>query len=172
MECCLLIIYYPSQQYKQVPYQSQLAFTLTKVAEYLIIPPPLDGRSITSRLFIPTDHIKAKLCTRTSSTASELEMSSPTDQTPGMSSGGGGERRRVSAPPLTVHNFHYHFLLRFAPQSTGSSILTVQSSASATKFAGLMNQKRNSSDVTAAARKASFAEQNNKPGLFGSMWQR
>ncbi|CAF9906418.1 MAG: hypothetical protein HETSPECPRED_006175 [Heterodermia speciosa] len=46
-----------------------------------------------------------------------------------------------------------------------------RSSASATKFAGLMSQKRNSSDITAAARKASFAEQNSKPGVFGSMWQ-
>ncbi|KAL8700503.1 MAG: hypothetical protein Q9224_000936 [Gallowayella concinna] len=45
-------------------------------------------------------------------------------------------------------------------------------SSSATKFNNLHNQKRNSTDVTAAARKASWAEQNKAPGMFGSMWNR
>ena len=105
MECCLLTLLTRLKvnvkgKYSTIPYQCQLGSTLTKVVEhsYLIIPPPLDGRSITSRLFIPTDHTEATFFTRQSSTASEPEMSSPTDQTPGMSSGGGGERRRVSAP--------------------------------------------------------------------------
>ncbi|CAF9915653.1 hypothetical protein IMSHALPRED_002665 [Imshaugia aleurites] len=43
--------------------------------------------------------------------------------------------------------------------------------SSVTKFAGLNNQKRNSQDVSAAARKASFAEQNKAPGFLGGMWQ-
>ncbi|KAL9606720.1 MAG: hypothetical protein Q9179_000160 [Wetmoreana sp. 5 TL-2023] len=45
-------------------------------------------------------------------------------------------------------------------------------SSSETKFNGLMTQKRNSTDATAAARKASFAEQAKAPGMFGGLWQR
>ncbi|KAL8695497.1 MAG: hypothetical protein Q9218_000075 [Villophora microphyllina] len=45
-------------------------------------------------------------------------------------------------------------------------------SSSIAKYNGLMNQKRNSSDIAAAARKASFAEQNKAPGIFGGFWQR
>lgn len=45
-------------------------------------------------------------------------------------------------------------------------------SSSTTKFNGLMGQKRNSADIAATARKASFAEQNKAPGMFGSMWNR
>ncbi|KAI9848748.1 MAG: hypothetical protein M1837_006835 [Sclerophora amabilis] len=37
-------------------------------------------------------------------------------------------------------------------------------------FSGLMNQKRNSLDATATARKASFTEQQPKPGFLGSIW--
>ncbi|KAI4246583.1 MAG: hypothetical protein L6R40_001946 [Gallowayella cf. fulva] len=43
-------------------------------------------------------------------------------------------------------------------------------SSSTTKFNNLMNQKRNSTDASAAARKASWAEQSKAPGIFGSMW--
>ncbi|KAL8839257.1 MAG: hypothetical protein Q9205_000457 [Flavoplaca limonia] len=43
-------------------------------------------------------------------------------------------------------------------------------SSSTTKFNGLMGQKRNSADLASTARKASFAEQNKAPGMFGSMW--
>ncbi|KAL8999314.1 MAG: hypothetical protein Q9169_001859 [Polycauliona sp. 2 TL-2023] len=42
--------------------------------------------------------------------------------------------------------------------------------SSSTKFNGLMGQKRNSADIASTARKASFAEQNKAPGMFGSMW--
>lgn len=35
-----------------------------------------------------------------------------------------------------------------------------------------MNQKRNSTDVAATARKASFAEQTTKPGFLGGMWHK
>ncbi|KAL8707918.1 MAG: hypothetical protein Q9220_007138 [cf. Caloplaca sp. 1 TL-2023] len=45
-------------------------------------------------------------------------------------------------------------------------------SSSAAKFGGLMNQKRNSGDASAAARKASFAEQSKTPGMFGGLWNR
>jgi len=45
-----------------------------------------------------------------------------------------------------------------------------RSSAGSGKFSGLMNQKRNSIDTSAAARKASFAEQKPAPGFIGSMW--
>ncbi|KAL8922908.1 MAG: hypothetical protein Q9208_004870 [Pyrenodesmia sp. 3 TL-2023] len=45
-----------------------------------------------------------------------------------------------------------------------------RSSSGAQKYNGLMNQKRNSTDVAAAARKASFAEQNKAPGFFGGLW--
>ncbi|KAG7002139.1 hypothetical protein G7Y79_00028g061600 [Physcia stellaris] len=55
--------------------------------------------------------------------------------------------------------------------SNGSGERRRSSGSSPAKFASLMNQKRNSSDATATARKASFAEQSNKPGVIGSMWQ-
>lgn len=51
-----------------------------------------------------------------------------------------------------------------------SSSFPNQSSASSGKFAGLMNQKRNSDDLSAATRKAAFAEQKPAPGFIGSMW--
>lgn len=35
-----------------------------------------------------------------------------------------------------------------------------------------MSQKRNSSDAAAAARKASFAEQNKTPGFLGGLWHK
>ncbi|KAI9863239.1 MAG: hypothetical protein M1824_000439 [Vezdaea acicularis] len=37
-------------------------------------------------------------------------------------------------------------------------------------FNGLMNQKRNSTDITAAARRSSFAEQKPQAGFIGQMW--
>ncbi|KAA6407433.1 MAG: hypothetical protein FRX48_08676 [Lasallia pustulata] len=54
--------------------------------------------------------------------------------------------------------------------SIGSATDRRRSSSSANKFAGLMNQKRNSTDETAAARKASFAEQAKAPGFVGGLW--
>ncbi|KAI9818121.1 MAG: hypothetical protein M1827_000746 [Pycnora praestabilis] len=44
------------------------------------------------------------------------------------------------------------------------------SGSGAAKFSGLMNQKRNSSDVSATARKASFAEQKPASGFVGQIW--
>ncbi|KAI9880398.1 MAG: hypothetical protein M1830_003438 [Pleopsidium flavum] len=40
------------------------------------------------------------------------------------------------------------------------------------KFAGLMSQKRNSGDMSATARKASFDEQKPAPGFLGGLWNR
>ncbi|KAL8723674.1 MAG: hypothetical protein Q9225_000117 [Loekoesia sp. 1 TL-2023] len=45
-------------------------------------------------------------------------------------------------------------------------------SSSDARFSGLTFQKRNSGDADAAARKASFAEQNKAPGIIGGLWQR
>ncbi|MCJ1470343.1 hypothetical protein MMC07_008988 [Pseudocyphellaria aurata] len=45
-----------------------------------------------------------------------------------------------------------------------------RSSASSGKFAGLVSQKRNSTDVSSSARKASFAEQRAAPGFLGGWW--
>ena len=56
---------------------------------------------------------------------------------------------------LTILFFH-------ASQSSGTS---------AQKFANLHNQKRNSQDVAAAARRASFADQRHQPGFLGGWWQ-
>ena len=67
------------------------------------------------------------------------------------------QRRRVS----TVQCLHNHQIY----------LIFLQSS-STTKFNGLMGQKRNSADIASTARKASFAEQNMAPGIFGSMWNR
>ena len=132
-------------------------------------------RSIASRLFIATCHAQTRLLyLNITHSIRATEMSSPTDQTPGMSIGGGGERRRVS-PSLshcTTSTTAFSSYPASAVDSAYSCSRAPQSSASATKFAGLMDQKRNPGDVTAAARKASFAEQNNKPGVFGSMWQK
>ena len=50
--------------------------------------------------------------------------------------------------------------------------LIILQSSSTAKFNGLMGQKRNSADIASTARKASFAEQNKAPGVFGSMWNR
>ncbi|KAH8648932.1 hypothetical protein BGZ60DRAFT_390217 [Tricladium varicosporioides] len=46
------------------------------------------------------------------------------------------------------------------------------SSGSGTMFSGLMNQKRNSTDQTAQARRASFAEQKPAVGIIGKMWNK
>jgi len=37
-------------------------------------------------------------------------------------------------------------------------------------FSGLMNQKRNSTDATATARRQSFADQKPATGIIGQMW--
>ncbi|KAH6666623.1 hypothetical protein B0J14DRAFT_659665 [Halenospora varia] len=44
------------------------------------------------------------------------------------------------------------------------------SSGSGTMFSGLINQKRNSTDQTAEARRASFAEQKPATGFIGKLW--
>ncbi|EKD19305.1 hypothetical protein MBM_02542 [Drepanopeziza brunnea f. sp. 'multigermtubi' MB_m1] len=41
-----------------------------------------------------------------------------------------------------------------------------------TKFAGLVNQKRNSSDAGAQARRQSFAEMKPAPGVIGKLWNK
>ncbi|KAL8857014.1 MAG: hypothetical protein Q9178_006419 [Gyalolechia marmorata] len=64
----------------------------------------------------------------------------------------------------------FHLLLKNPPRAAASPFLTLFQSSSDTKFGGLMSQKRNSTDVAAAARKASWAEQSKPPGFFGSMW--
>ncbi|MCJ1240617.1 hypothetical protein MMC14_008621 [Varicellaria rhodocarpa] len=54
----------------------------------------------------------------------------------------------------------------------GSGTERRRSSASSGKFSGLVNQKRNSTDASAAARKASFAEQKPAPGVLGNLWHK
>lgn len=56
-------------------------------------------------------------------------------------------------------------------QPTDTDPSTQSSGSSAQRFANLHNQKRNSSDMTAAARRASFADQSKAPGFLGGMWQ-
>lgn len=54
-------------------------------------------------------------------------------------------------------------------------MLTTQSlkgSQSGGLFSGLMNQKRNSTDAAANARRQSFAEQKPAPGVIGKMWNK
>ncbi|KAL8914613.1 MAG: hypothetical protein Q9171_000794 [Xanthocarpia ochracea] len=63
-----------------------------------------------------------------------------------------------------------HLLLKDPPREAASPYLIFLQSSSDTKFGGLMSQKRNSADVAATARKASWAEQSKPPGFFGSMW--
>ncbi|MCJ1451282.1 hypothetical protein MMC28_001618 [Mycoblastus sanguinarius] len=55
--------------------------------------------------------------------------------------------------------------------NTATSARRSSSGTSAQKFAGLHSQKRTSQDATAAARKASFADQSKAPGFFGGIWQ-
>ncbi|KAI4154785.1 MAG: hypothetical protein LQ340_001433 [Diploschistes diacapsis] len=43
---------------------------------------------------------------------------------------------------------------------------------SPTRYAGLMNQKRNSTDAAAAARRASWDDQKPAPGMLGAMWNK
>ncbi|KAG4434732.1 hypothetical protein IFR05_009785 [Cadophora sp. M221] len=44
------------------------------------------------------------------------------------------------------------------------------SSSSGTLFSGLMNQKRNSGDATAQARRESFNDMKPATGIIGKMW--
>lgn len=99
------------------------------------------------------------------------------------------QRRRVSGTILylfvcsevtpepfgQMKRYHVHFTLCQCHNrhlcTTISNELSLKSS-SAAKFNSLMNQKRNSTDATAEARKASFAEQSKAPGVFGGLWQR
>ncbi|PQE20828.1 conidiation-specific expression protein [Rutstroemia sp. NJR-2017a BBW] len=53
-----------------------------------------------------------------------------------------------------------------------SSPTNRRGSQEGTLFAGLMNQKRNSIDAAAAARRQSFTEQAPKAGFVGQMWNK
>ncbi|KAL2064915.1 hypothetical protein VTL71DRAFT_4055 [Oculimacula yallundae] len=44
------------------------------------------------------------------------------------------------------------------------------SNTNGTLFSGLMNQKRNSTDATAQARRESFHDMKPAPGMIGKMW--
>jgi hypothetical protein len=48
----------------------------------------------------------------------------------------------------------------------------LQGSNSGTLFSGLMNQKRNSGDAAAQARRQSFHDQKPAPGIIGKMWHK
>ena len=56
----------------------------------------------------------------------------------------------------------------FSPQASTSS----QEPKSPTRFAGLMNQKRNSTDASVAARRASWDDQRPTPGFLGGLWNK
>lgn len=56
--------------------------------------------------------------------------------------------------------------------SFSSDVSPQGSSSSGTMFSGLMNQKRNSGDATAAARRQSFNEMKPAPGIIGKMWHK
>ena len=47
-----------------------------------------------------------------------------------------------------------------------------QGSNSSTLFSGLINQKRNSTDAAAQARRQSFNEMKPQPGILGNMWNK
>lgn len=53
-----------------------------------------------------------------------------------------------------------------------ADIFLSQLSQSSGQFSGLMNQKRNSQDATAQARRASFNEQKPAAGIIGNMWNK
>ncbi|MCJ1376661.1 hypothetical protein MMC20_007905 [Loxospora ochrophaea] len=55
-------------------------------------------------------------------------------------------------------------------QLSNSGSSTGERRRSSGQFAGLVSQKRNSSDVSAAARKASFDDQKPAPGFLGNLW--
>jgi len=59
-----------------------------------------------------------------------------------------------------------------SPSNAGANTGTADNRrrSSGEKFSGLMNQKRNSVDANAAARKASFAEMKPEAGIIGKMW--
>ena len=67
-----------------------------------------------------------------------------------------------SCYPPSLHSEYFLVADDTVAQSSG---------ASAQKFANLHNQKRNSQDASATARRASFAEMNKAPGFFRGMWQ-
>ena len=48
----------------------------------------------------------------------------------------------------------------------------IQGSNSGGLFSGLMNQKRNSTDAAAEARRQSFHDQKLAPGVIGKMWHK
>jgi hypothetical protein len=68
--------------------------------------------------------------------------------------------------------------LKFNPYGTcyaSTSILTCLSSKQSSQgvaFAGLVNQKRNSIDAAAAARRASFHDSKPQAGFMGQMWNK
>ncbi|KAF4633735.1 hypothetical protein G7Y89_g4375 [Cudoniella acicularis] len=55
-------------------------------------------------------------------------------------------------------------------QSTPANNVGGDRRGSGTLFSGLMNQKRNSQDSAAAARRQSFNEQKPATGFIGKMW--
>ncbi|TVY88922.1 hypothetical protein LAWI1_G005058, partial [Lachnellula willkommii] len=89
--------------------------------------------------------------------------------------------RRVSPlslppPPITLKPSHPPFPFAF-PHFFNSNLLTnylfayIQSSGTQnTLFSGLVNQKRNSTDAAAQARKESFSDQKPATGIIGKMW--
>ena len=48
----------------------------------------------------------------------------------------------------------------------------IEQRSSGSKFGGLMDQKRNSTDATANARRESFADQAPAPGFVGAIWNK
>lgn len=83
------------------------------------------------------------------------------------------------APPLESQTEEYaSFIALFSvkPHMYEVHLLTHQqqgsNSNSGSLFSGLMNQKRNSGDAAAQARRQSFNEQKPQPGVLGNMWNK
>jgi hypothetical protein len=77
----------------------------------------------------------------------------------------GGDRRvRRSPIPLLIH--------LVSPISSITNELYWQGSNSGGLFSGLINQKRNSTDAAAAARRQSFHDQKPAAGFIGKMWHK
>jgi hypothetical protein len=78
-----------------------------------------------------------------------------------------GETRRVcSLSPILFLNS----VLQTEAVTNGSS--TQGSNSGGGLFSGLMNQKRNSTDAAAAARRQSFHDQKPQAGFLGQMWHK
>ncbi|KAI1005102.1 hypothetical protein K3495_g3117 [Podosphaera aphanis] len=55
--------------------------------------------------------------------------------------------------------------------STATNVVNSSHRGSSGLFSSLMDQKRNSSDAAAQARRASFHDMKPTPGFLGKMWQ-